>query len=221
MYFNLCWPNSSLASEDKKCISSSVDQTPPMPAKTQNDSLHVLTKHIPCQGGHKMHFNMCWPTHPRPASTQIAYQENPTHASKDNLCWPNPSHFSEDTKYISTCVDQNQPHPREDTILILTCVEQSPLLLARTHKIYLNLCWPKPIPSQGEHNFYLNMCWPNSSNARWYIKCISTRYDQTHPMPARTLKVSHLVLIKPIPCQRGENCISICVDQAPPVPAST
>ena len=58
----------------------------PMPSMTHNVSLHVLTKPIPCQGGHKKHFNMCWPTHPTPASTQIAYQENLTHASEDIKC---------------------------------------------------------------------------------------------------------------------------------------
>ena len=79
MYLNLCWPNITHASEDPKCISTCVDQIPPMPARTQNASQHVLTKPLQCQRGHKMHLNMCW---------------------------PKLSHVSEDTKYISTCVDQ-------------------------------------------------------------------------------------------------------------------
>ena len=78
MYLNLCWPNNSDASEDTKCNSTCVNQTPSIPARTQNVSQLVLTKHFPCQRGHKMHLNMCRPIL---------------------------SHASEDTKCISTCVD--------------------------------------------------------------------------------------------------------------------
>ena len=39
MHLNLCWPNTSQASEDKKCV----DQTPSIPARTQNVTQLVLT----------------------------------------------------------------------------------------------------------------------------------------------------------------------------------
>ena len=84
MHLNLCWPDASHASEDPKCISTCVDQTPPMTARTQNASQHVLTKRLPCQRGNKTYLNMCW---------------------------PNLSNDSEDTKYISSCVDQTPLMP--------------------------------------------------------------------------------------------------------------
>ena len=74
MNFNMCrtklsharlntnfWPDPSHASENTKCIPSFVDQTHPMPARTQNVSQHVLTKPLPCQWGHEMYLNLCWP----------------------------------------------------------------------------------------------------------------------------------------------------------------
>jgi hypothetical protein len=78
-YLKLCWPNLPHACEETKCISTCVDQTPPMQARTQNISQLVLNKPIPCQRGHKMYHI---------------------------LSWLNPSHASEETKYISTCVNQ-------------------------------------------------------------------------------------------------------------------
>ena len=70
MYLNMNWPNPSHDREDTKCISHAcekpkciatcVDRTIAMPARTQNVSLHVLTKPYPCQRGYKMHLNMCW-----------------------------------------------------------------------------------------------------------------------------------------------------------------
>ena len=110
---DLFWQNPSYDSEHKKFIYTCVDQNQPwiartrfltcfdhttrMPAITQNPYQHVfqipphatetqnaykhaLTKPLPCQRAHKKHLNMCW--------------RNPTHAS-------------EETKCISTCVDQS------------------------------------------------------------------------------------------------------------------
>ena len=76
MYFNMCGPNLSHACEKPKCIATCVDQNTPMPARTQNVSLHVLTKPYPCQRGYKMHLNMCW-------LNQWA------HKMYLNLCWSN------------------------------------------------------------------------------------------------------------------------------------
>ena len=45
MYLNICWPNLSHAFEDTKYISTSVNQTPPMPARAQKFILLVLNSH--------------------------------------------------------------------------------------------------------------------------------------------------------------------------------
>ena len=93
-------------------ISTCVDQTQPMPARTQNASQIVLTKKIPWQRGHKMYHNSCWPS---------------------------PYNVRQDTKCISTRVDQalriseitkfhlnmcctNSTHASKHTICISTCV---------------------------------------------------------------------------------------------------
>ena len=112
LYFNMSWSNPSHASEDTKCISTCIDKTPPMPARTQYLSQHVLAKPFPRQRGHNMHFNMCW---------------------------PNASHVSEDTKWISTCVGQMPP------------------MSARTQNAPEHVL-TKPIPSQLGINIHLNMC---------------------------------------------------------------
>ena len=51
--------NESNAIKNTKCISTNVDQTYPLKAKTQNVSQHELTIHIPSQRGHKMLLKMC------------------------------------------------------------------------------------------------------------------------------------------------------------------
>ena len=95
IYLNLWWPKHYHASEDTKFISTCVGQTHPMPAKPQNVSQLVLIKLLPCQRALKMY---------------------------RNKCWRNSSHASEDTKYISNCVDQTYPMPAK-----IKCV---------------NMCWP-------------------------------------------------------------------------------
>ena len=131
-----CWPNTSHAVNDTKCIwasvfqiynikclSTCVDQTPPMPtrhlnmrwpkpacasqlvftqshsmlARTQNALQHVLTKPLICQREHKMYLNSC------------------------SL---NPSNVSETAKCISTC---------------LTKI----ILRQGIHKMHLNTWWSK------------------------------------------------------------------------------
>ena len=157
-----------------------------MPAKTQIVSQHVLSEHltwqraqpatkwnvsqnvlinsITWQRGHKMYLIMCW--------TFSSCLWGP-------IRWLNPSHVSEDRKWISSW----QTHP----------------MPARA-KIYPILCWPnsedtkytstKPLPG---HKIYLNMLWANQSHAfedtkyisskiiryRRGTKCISLYGDQT------------------------------------------
>ena len=75
MSLNMCWPNTPMpeithnvsqldlnkplhAFEDTKCITTCVDQTPHIPARTQNACQHVLTKFIQCKRRHKKHVNV-------------------------------------------------------------------------------------------------------------------------------------------------------------------
>ena len=74
MYLNMCWINPTNASENTKCITKWVDQFPPIPARIQNASQHVLTKPLPCQRGNKRVSPWVDQTRPMPARTQIAFQ---------------------------------------------------------------------------------------------------------------------------------------------------
>ena len=196
----MCRPNPSHASEDIKYISTFVDQTHPMPARTQNASQHVLTKPLPWERGHKMYLN---------------------------LSWPNPSYASEDTKCISTCVDQTLPmSARTQNVSQLVLTKH--FSCQQRNKMYLNFWWPnpslaartqnstqhvltKPLPCERGHKMYLNLSWPNPSYAREDTKCISTCVDQTLPMSARTQNVSQLVLTKHFSCQqRNKTYLNFC-----------
>ena len=168
MQRNMCCPNRSHASEEKK-------------------SLHVLSIHIPCQRGHKMYLNMCWP---KPSLTRenrkcisTCVEKTPPMAAGEkinhNLCWPNPSHACEYQKCI----------PTSDV--------QTHLMPVRTEKLSQNVL-SKQIPCQRGHKIYLNMCRPNPSNASENTKCTSTCDEHTHHMPARAQNASQLVLTKPI-----------------------
>ena len=74
MYLNLCWSVPSHAYKEIKCKSTYVDQTYPMQERTQYVSQLVLTKHLPCQWGHKMFLNLCWPNPSHAARTQNLFQ---------------------------------------------------------------------------------------------------------------------------------------------------
>ena len=116
MHLNMCWTNPFHATWDTKYISTCVDQTYLMRARTRNVSQHVLTKRLPCQRRHKMYLLMYWPY---------------------------PNYASEDTKCISTYVDYTRPmqtRTQIDSQLVLT----KPIPCQLGHKIYLNLCWPNP-----------------------------------------------------------------------------
>ena len=143
-YLNIGWPNPLHTSEETKCISNCVpanntkytstcdDQTPPIPARTQNISQLMLTQPFRFQRGHKMDIN---------------------------FDWSKPAHNSEDTKYISTCVEHTRPIPartQNGSQILLT----KPLPLRQN--VY-QLALTKPIPCQrGE-------------------KCSSNWIEQTRP----------------------------------------
>ena len=159
-YLNLCGLNPSHAREVKKYKSSCVDQTNPMPERTQNASQpvlpkpfpcqrgqnvsqHVLTNPIPCLGGHKMHLN---------------------------LWWPNLSHVSGDTTYISPS------HASEDTTCISSCVDRTPHMPTRT-KNASELVMTKTHHKSARTNIYLNLCYPNHSHDSNETNCIRTCID--------------------------------------------
>ena len=136
MHLNMCWP--SHASGDTKCMLTWVNQN------------------LPCQWGQIKRFYIFW------ANPFLSFRGHNIYLK---LCWPNPSHGSEDTKYISTCVDQNYP------------------ITPRAESVYQYLL-TKPLPWQWGYKMYLNFCWPN-------------------PITARTPNASQLVKTKSHLCQRG------------------
>jgi hypothetical protein len=154
MYLNMCWPNPFHKSDHTKYISICVDYSPLMPTSTGNASQHVFTSL--CQRSQKIHLNMCWPS---------------------------PSHASENTKFISTCVDHTYPK------------------LARKQNVS-QLVLTKPHPYQRGNNMYLKMCWPNASHASEDQKYISTCVDKIPPMPRRTENESQHLFTKPLSCLR-------------------
>ena len=180
MHNNLCWPNPTLASENIKCISTYVDQTPPMPGRTQDASQLVDQ------------------THPMPARTQNVCQPvlikpilckgiNKIHL---NICWPNPSCASMIIKCILTLVEEK---------CISTCVDQTHPMPSRTQNAS-QLVPSKSNPCQRLHKMHLNMCWPNPSHASEETKWISICDNQTNPRPASTQNAYLHVLTEPIPC---------------------
>jgi hypothetical protein len=118
----MCSTNPSHFSEETKCNSTCVDKTHSMPTRTQNASHHKLTNSLPFQRGYKKH---------------------------QNMCGPKPSNTSENTRCISTCVDQAK--------FISTCVDLSHPRPART-QYSSQLVLPNPIPCQKTHKMHLNLC---------------------------------------------------------------
>ena len=143
--------------EDTEYFSACDEQTQPMPAMTQNVPQNVLTKLLPFQGRHEMHHNI-W--------------------------WTNLSQSWDDTKCISTCVDQMRPMP------------------ARKQNVSQKVL-TKPVPCLQGREIYLNMCWQNPSHSSEETKCISRCDVQTPPSLGMTQNPSQHVLTKQNPCQRG------------------
>ena len=147
LHLNMCISNPSHASEETNWISTCFEQISPMPAKADNAIPYVLSKHLPCQQGHIIYLKMCWPS-PSHASKDTGcisicfVQTAPMHAGMQNVsqheftkpppcqrglkmhfnkCCPNPSHASQNTKWISTN-----------------------LLCQQGRKMHLYMCWPNP-----------------------------------------------------------------------------
>ena len=156
-----------------------VDQTHPMPGRTQNVSEHAFTKSTLGQWGHKMQLNMCWP--------------NLSHASDKmylNMCWTNITYANEeDIKCISTSTDQTllisaktqnvsqyfwpkTSHANEDTKCISTWLEQSPPMPARTQNASTFVDRTNSIPAKTK--MYLYSCWLNLSHTSKENKCTKT-----------------------------------------------
>ena len=173
-YLNMSRPNITHSSLDTKCISTCVDQTNPIPDRTEKASQHVLTKPIPCQLGHKIYLNLCW------QRGQKMLQ---------NLCWTKPItwqlgpkiYLNKCSLYLSYASDYNK--------CISTCVEESLPMPARTENLPQNVLM-KLLPCQQGLKMHLNMCWTNTSHVSEQTICISTCVDQTHPMPVSTQNAS-------------------------------
>ena len=137
MYLKKCWTNPSHASEYIKFILTYADEITPMPVRTKpltcqrghrNISKHVLSTHIYCQRGHKMHLHIWWQTSPKQARTKNVCQHV--------LTKPPNSHASEDTKCASTCVYITAPitaKTQNESQLVL----MKHIPWERGHKIYL------------------------------------------------------------------------------------
>ena len=170
---NICWPNTSLASVDSKCISTCVYQTLHVPARTLNASQHFLAKSLPFQQGHKIYLK---------------------------LCWPNPSHGRVGTMCIWTCVDQTPPSKAQN---LYYHVWTNPLPWQLRIKLYLKIFLPNSSQASADTKFMSIHVLPNATHSSEEAIYICTGVFQTHPMAARTQNSSQLVLIKPLPCQWG------------------
>ena len=146
-----------------------------MPARTHNASQHVLTKPIPCQGGHKMYLNMRL---------------------------PNPYYASEDTKCNSTYVDQTHPMPARTRTVSQLVLKKTPPMQAKTQYISQHVL-TKTLWSQWGHKMHLNMRWPNLPNASKDTNSISKWVYQNPPMTVTKQNVSKNVLTKFMPCPLG------------------
>ena len=191
MHFDSCWPNPSIANMNTKCVSTCVDQTNPMPVRTQNVSEHVLTQPLKCQRGHKIHLTMCcpipsyaWEDTKCPSTCVDETRNKPFHARDDtksktppfpvrtrNIFQPLNCHRWQ--KSISTHDDQTTTTPaKTQNVSQLVLTKSLPCL--RVHKMQLNMCWPN-LSYASKDKIHLDICWPNTS------------------MPARTEDGSHHV----------------------------
>ena len=137
MYLNLGWANRSHDKVNNKSYSTCVDQKLSMPGKTQTPCIpaqikktqHLLTKHLPCRLGSKIH--LYFSRH----NTSLSWEHK-----KCFSVVTKPSNVNDNTKCIWTCVDQIYPMPARISPLVLT----KPLSWQQRDKIFLNLCWPNP-----------------------------------------------------------------------------
>ena len=163
-------------------MSTCVDQTHSMLARTQNAFQHVLTKSLPCQRGNKMNLNMWWPnlskasyytkctstcvdrTHSMLARTQNASQQvltKPHICQREHKINLNSCPMTVRTqKYLNICLP-NPVHASEDTSTISTCVDESHPMPARPQNVS-QLVLTKPISCQRGHKLKLNVYWPRT-----------------------------------------------------------
>jgi hypothetical protein len=140
MHLTMYWLKPYHSWGDIKCIKTRDDRNINMAARKRQVCQQVLTKPITIQRAHKIHLNMCWPPLLMKARTHNASQHVLTkliqcqrgHRMHLNLFWPNTSHASEDTKYISACVDQFHPVPAKTEKFTSTRDDQTHPKPART-----------------------------------------------------------------------------------------
>ena len=167
-------------------------KTHPLSARTRNASQNLLTKPVPCQRGHKMHHNMWSP--------------NPTHANEDKivcqvvLTKPIPCQWRLEMN-LNICWT-NRSLAREDSNCISICVDQTPRSTARRQNVSQHML-SKPIPCQRRKKMWLNLCWPDT------------------PMLSMRQNVFQHVTTNPSRASEDTKCISACIDQTHPMPATT
>ena len=150
-----------------------------------------------------MYINLCWPNisyATKYISTCVAHILRCLwiHKIYLNFCWQYLSHDSEDTKYISTCVEQNPLDSEEKR-----CKPSKPIPCQRGNKKYLYLCWTKPHSlSAKTYDFSKIVLNKYHQCQREHKIHVKTFVDQNHPMPAMTQKTSQHVLTKHLTCQR-------------------
>ena len=160
----------SVAIQKKKGISTCVDQSPHMPAITQQAYQHAKSNPLICQRRHKTNLNMCWPNPPLSAragnpSQHVLNKTAPMRARTQTVCLHKPLQWKHWRKtYLNWC-RPNPYHASEDKKRISTCVEKIHFMRARIKKVSQ--------PSM-----------KNPPNAGGDKKYNSTSVDQTHAIPA-------------------------------------
>ena len=212
-YFSLCWSNLSHESKDTKCISTWVDQTHPLQARTQNASQHALNNAY--QASEDTKCIAPW-VYQSPLMTEriqnvrqhVLIKPLPSPRGQNmqlNMCRRMLSHGCDDTKCNWTCVEQTASQN------VLT----KPLISMRGHKLNLDMYWPKLIPCHRGLTMYLYIWWTNITFANEYKKCIFNILlpNLSHPSEDKkcnwtwrnpshdctVTNISQLVLIKPVP----------------------
>ena len=163
----------------------------------QNVPELLLTKPLPRLRELKVQLNMCWP--------------NPSHYSEDtkiylNLCWPNPSNASDDIKHVSTRVDLTHTMPARKQYPFQHVLSKHLSMPAMTQNASQHVL-TKPIPTQRGNKMHLNFCWANPPHASEITKCILTCFAKTPPMTTRYQNASHHLLTNHFPMAEGTKCI--------------
>ena len=124
----------------------------------------------------------------------------------------NATHTCNNTKHISTCVDQTYPRPtKTQNVCQLELIKSLPC--HREHKMYLKCLLTKVLLWQRGQNVcwrihsHANMCWPKPPmTARPESASL---HVLTIPFPCQRKKEMHLNLCWPIPSHASEEIICI------------